>query len=247
MPTISAFASANVACTDFAAAANEHIINWGLKPNTNQQTPQIPDFAATMLAENNGIYIGDTSQKNVYLTFDLGYEAGYTPAVLDILKKHNIKAIFFLCGHYIKKEDALVQRMLDDGHTIGNHTNLHKDLPALSDEEISKDISEFTQLYKEKFTAPVVYFRPPKGRLSARVLHEADKQGLKTVMWTSAIVDWGKAAIDAEASAQKLASRTHPGNIILLHISNSGTPPMLELLIQKLTEKGYSLADATSL
>ena len=245
---LTAFAS--VSAADYNAAesnAKDYIINWGLKPNNNEQAPLPPDFAGTMMEENNGIYLGGTAQKNVYLTFDLGYEAGYTSAVLDILKRNNIKAIFFLCGHYVKKEDALVQRMLDEGHAIGNHTNLHKDLPALSDEEIQRDISEFTDLYKAKYTAPVVHFRPPKGRISARVLREANKQGLKTVMWSSAIVDWGKTPIDAEKSADKLASRAHPGNIILLHISNSGTPPMLDLLIPKLTAKGYSVADATSL
>jgi len=226
----------------------EHIIDWGVTPNDKEITPQIPDFAGTMLEQNNGIFIGDASIKQVYLTFDLGYEAGYTDKVLDILKTHNIKAIFFLCGHYLT-ETALVERMIAEGHTIGNHTNKHKDLPKQSDEAIRADIAEFEELYNQKFSHgnELKHFRPPSGRISDRVLRIANEEGLKTLMWSSAIVDWGKNEIDARASADKLIKRVHNGNIILLHITNAGTPKMLEMLIVGLAEKGYAVGDAGTL
>ncbi|MCL2556657.1 MAG: polysaccharide deacetylase family protein [Firmicutes bacterium] len=231
-----------------AASAKEHIIDWGVTPNDKEMTPQIPDFAGTMLQNHNGIFVGDTNQKQVYLTFDLGYEAGYTNQVLDILKAHNIKAIFFLCGHYLT-ENLLVERMIAEGHTIGNHTNKHKDLPKQTDEAIRADIAEFDAMYKEKFAHgnKLKHFRPPSGRISERVLKIANEEGLKTLMWSSAIVDWGKAEIDAKANSDKLIRRTHPGNIILLHITNAGTPKMLEMLIGGLSEKGYTVGDAGAL
>ena len=240
--------SAAVSLSQTASNTGDHIIDWGLSPNEEQRTPGIPDFAGTILEDNNGIFVGDTTQKQVYLTFDLGYEAGYTAKVLDILKAHNIKALFFLCGHYLT-ETVLVERMISEGHTIGNHTNKHKDLPKLSDEEIRTDIVQFEEIYNNKFAHgnELKHFRPPSGRISQRVLKIANEEGLKTLMWSSAIVDWGKKEIDARKSADKLLKRTHPGNIILLHIANAGTPKMLEMLITGLTEKGYSIGDAGGL
>jgi|GEM_PF-670271 len=242
-------ANHNASCAvNYALSSSDHIIDWGITPNEQERTPGIPDFAGTMLEKNNGIFIGDTTQKQVYLTFDLGYEAGYTAQVLDSLKKHSIKAVFFLCGHYLT-ETALVERMIAEGHTIGNHTNKHKDLPKLSDDDIRADIAGFENLYNEKFSHgnELKHFRPPSGRISERVLRIANEEGLKTVMWSSAIVDWGKKEIDARASANKLLKRIHPGNIILLHITNAGTPKMLEMLIAGLNEKGYTIGDAGSL
>ncbi|MCL2822241.1 MAG: polysaccharide deacetylase family protein [Firmicutes bacterium] len=226
---------------------NEHIIDWGLVPNDKGIVPQPPDGAALMLKNNNGIYVGDTTKSEVFLTFDLGYEAGFTGQVLDILKQNDIKAIFFLCGHYIQKESDLTNKMIADGHIIGNHTNKHKDLPTLDNDLIKRDIAEFKQMYENAYTAPVVHFRPPSGRISERVLKEASAQGLKTVMWSSAIKDWGKQPIDSKKCADTLTKRAHNGNIILLHISNAGTPPMLEILIKNLKEKGFSFGDATKL
>ena len=238
-----------LAIVQSGAFTNDVTINWGLKPNEKGQTPIPPAGSANLLEKHNGIFVGDTSKQEYYLTFDLGYEAGHTPAVLDVLKKHNIKAIFFLCGHYLT-EDSLVNRMLDEGHIIGNHTNKHKDLPTLSTDNIRADIVEFSEMYDQKYGhrgKPLKHFRPPKGRISTRVLEITNQLNLKTIMWSSAIVDWGKTPIDAKSSADKITKRMHPGAIVLLHIANSGMPKMLDLLIPQLQEKGYTAADATML
>ena len=224
---------------------SDKAINWGLGGYGNEKIPSIPPGAREILDVNNGIYVGP-NEKKVYLTFDLGYEAGYTGAVLDILKKHNIRAIFFLCGNYLK-EEALVNRMINEGHVIGNHTDHHRDLPTLGDDAIKKDIVDFTTKFNEKFNSPIVHFRPPKGRLNESVLKIANDQGLKTVMWTLAIEDWGRTPINVEKSTKKIMSRIHPGAIMLFHISNSGMPNMLDVLIPQIIEKGYSVGDATVL
>ena len=224
-------------------------INWGLKPNTKEQTPEPPTQAVQILEKYGGKFVGDTTKKEVFLTFDLGYEAGHTGAVLDILKKHDIKAIFFLCGNYLK-EVELINRMIDEGHTIGNHTDHHKDLPTLSDELIKKDIVDFTTKFQEKFgerNHTMKHFRHPKGRICERSVKIAKDEGLSTIMWSGAIVDWGKTPINAQASSDKILSRIHPGAILLFHISNSGMPKMLDILIPSLIEKGYTIGNAGEL
>lgn len=229
--------------TATAATASEKIISWGIKPNDNERTPEPPDGSVTMLKEHNGLFTGDTKAKNVYLTFDLGYEAGYTADVLDILKDNKIKAIFFLCGNYLK-QDELIKRMIDEGHAIGNHTDKHKDLPALSEEDIKKDIVSFQEKFNSLYSnVPIKFFRPPQGRFSAKVLKTANAEGLKTALWSIAIVDWNKTPINATECAAKIESRLHPGAIILSHITNSGTVEMLKLLIPKIAAKGYQIGD----
>jgi len=222
-------------------------VNWGLSHKGNGQTPVPPAIGTKLLQENNGIFVGDTTKREIFLTFDLGYEAGYTAQVLDVLKKYEARAIFFLCGNYLK-EVELVDRMIADGHTIGNHTNHHKDLPTLGHDAMSKDISEFTELFNAKWSDhKLKHFRPGKGRFNEATLREANSQGLKTVMWSNAIVDWGKQPIDAVKSADKVMSRMHNGCIALFHISNSGMPRMLEILIPKLIDAGYAIGDAGQL
>ncbi|MCL2234160.1 MAG: polysaccharide deacetylase family protein [Firmicutes bacterium] len=222
-------------------------IDWGINPNTKEQIPTAGYEAEKVLEENNGFFFHKTEEKKVYLTFDLGYEAGYTDEVLDILKANNIKAVFFLCSNYLK-ETELVNRMIADGHNIGNHTDKHKDLPKLNTEGVTKDITGFDEKFYEKHPDHKIhFFRPPSGRFDDKSLKIANERGLKTMMWSVAIVDWGKTPIDATKSSDKIASRVHPGAIILLHISNSGTPKMLEQLIPKLSAKGYSVGNYTDL
>ena len=224
------------------AAAMSPAISWGLSPNTRQEVPPAPDGVETLLKEYGGLYVSDTDEKKVFFTFDLGYEAGYTDEVLDILKEHNIKAVFFLCGLYLKQAD-LVARMLAEGHQIGNHTDRHKDLPTLAKEGITTDIMTFQNDFAAQYpTSPApVFMRPPKGRFDEKTLQIAKDNNLRTMLWSIAIVDWGKTAIDAKSNAAKITSRIHPGAILLLHITNSGTPQMLKLLIPQILDKGYEI------
>ena len=217
-------------------------VNWGLVPNQQEATPQPPKGGAELLDKYDAKFVGDTSSKTVYLTFDLGYEAGYTADVLDILKANDIKAIFFLCGHYLN-ETELVRRMLAEGHTIGNHTDKHKDLPTLNEAAILKDIvdfdTKFVDMYGQINPDKLVFFRPPQGRIDDKSLKIAKNQGLTTLMWSIAIKDWGKDPIPSTHNANLISKRIHPGAIVLLHITNAGTPKMLAELIPMITDKGY--------
>lgn len=225
------------------------VINWGLTHRGNNSTPDIPSGAGELLNQTNGIYLGDTSEKKIYLTFDLGYEAGYTNDVLDELAKHSIKAIFFVCGNYIK-ETPIVSRILNEGHTIGNHTDKHLDLSKKDEQTIKKDISDFDTKFSEAYPSynfKSKYFRPPFGRISTTSMKVSGEYGLKTVLWSNAIADWDKKPIDPIKCSDKLTQRLHNGSIILLHITNSGTPKMLSQFIPKAIEAGYEFGDATQL
>lgn len=226
-------------CAACFIAPSQHIISWGVNPNTREQTPEPPKGSVKMLEENNGIFVANTTEKKVYFTFDLGYEAGFTAQVLDILKENSIKAVFFLCGNYLREKE-LISRMIAEGHDIGNHTDRHKDLPVLPAEAAKKDIVDFQEKFKARYPeTPVRFFRPPQGRFSEETLSLANAEGLKTTLWSIAIVDWGKSPIDARLNSDKIAKRLHPGAIILSHITNSGTPEMLKLLIPQIAERGY--------
>ena len=213
------------------------VINWGLSHRGNETTPTVSAEGAALLQEYDGMYVGDTSKKQVYLTFDLGYEAGYTDEVLDILQEYNIKGLFFLCGNYLSQQN-LILRMQNDGHQLGNHTNKHRDLPSLNEDGIRQDITSL------QLPGTVKFFRPPQGRFDAKTLRVAREANLRAVLWSLAIADWQKSPkLDVDACTQKILDRVHPGAIMLFHITNPGTPEMLRALIPALQNKGYTFGE----
>lgn len=215
---------------------SDGIVSWGLSYHKNGTTPTVSAVGAALLQKYDGMYVGDTTQKQVYLTFDLGYEAGYTAEVLDLLKEHHIPGLFFLCGNYLQQTD-LIARMQNEGHQIGNHTDKHRDLPTLSEDAIRQDITDLQLPGTPKF------FRPPQGRFDEKTLRVARDVGLRAVLWSVAIVDWQKSPkLDVAACTQKILERVHPGAIMLFHITNPGTPDLLRSLIPALQNKGYSFA-----
>jgi peptidoglycan-N-acetylmuramic acid deacetylase len=227
-------------------ASPDIIVSWGLVPNNREQTPRAA-CDLKLLNENDGIFVGDTQNKSVFFTFDLGSESGYTDNILDILKANNIKAIFFLCGGYLK-EKRLIDRMITEGHIIGNHTDKHKDLPTVSNDEIRKDIVTFQKDFQKLYPHYVIkLFRPPFGRFDQRTLKIAKAKGLRTILWSIAIVDWGETPIDIEFNLNKITTRLHPGAIILLHICNSSAPKLLKELLFRIAEKTYQVSNPNKL
>ena len=97
-------------------------IGWGIKRNDNHEQPDVGATNRKILEANNGICLGNKEKKYIYLTFDEGYEAGYTPKILETLKSNNVKATFFITAHYVNTQEELVKQMIDEGHIVGNHT-----------------------------------------------------------------------------------------------------------------------------
>ena len=193
------------------------------------------------LEESKGICLGSSEDKTIYLTFDEGYEAGYTSRILDILKENDVKATFFLTAHYVNTQEELVQRMIDEGHIIGNHTVNHKSMPDLSEEEIKKEVMDLHQVIYEKFNYEMKYIRPPKGEFSQRTLQLTNSLGYTTVMWSFAYEDWNEdKQPDEEKSKQKILDNLHNGEIMLLHGNSKTNIDILDSVIKEAKNMGYT-------
>ncbi len=141
-------------------------IEWGIKRNNNHEQPDLGTVNKKIIDEAKGIAMGNKESKKVYLTFDEGYEAGYTEKILEVLKQNDVKACFFVTAHYVNTSSDLVQKMIDDGHTIGNHTVNHKSMPSLTIEQIKDEVMKLHTGVYEKFGYEMKYIRPPKGEYS---------------------------------------------------------------------------------
>lgn len=184
--------------------------------------------------------MGNKEKKYVYLTFDEGYEAGYTPQILDVLKSNQVKAAFFITAHYLNSQAELVQRMIDEGHIVGNHTVNHKSMPEITDEEIEKEVMELHTAIYNKTGYEMKYIRPPKGEFSQRTISITNKLGYKTVMWSLAYDDWDENKQGRESYAKsKIIDNVHNGAVILLHGNSKDNANVLGECIKQIKEMGY--------
>lgn len=216
---------------------------WGLKKIENS-APEVPGYIKDMLAENNAVYMGKTGENKIYLTFDEGYENGYTSVILDTLKEKNVKAAFFITGDYLNRSEELVKRMVEDGHIVGNHTIGHKNLPKMtSEEEIKEEINALSEKFYEKCGEEMIYFRPPEGEYSGKVLKVADSMGLRTVFWSFAYKDWIADNVKGKDYAlSQMMPYLHDGEIVLLHAVSPDNAHALPEFIDKAREQGYEFS-----
>ncbi len=216
---------------------------WGLKKIENS-APEVPGYIKDMLSQNNAVYMGATGENKIYLTFDEGYENGYTSVILDTLKEKNVKAAFFITGDYLERSEDLVKRMVEDGHIVGNHTIGHRNLPKMTDEEeIKAEINALSDKFYEKCGVKMIYFRPPEGEYSAKVLSVANSMGLRTVFWSFAYKDWIADSVKGKDYAlSKMLPYLHDGEIILLHAVSPDNAHALPEFIDKARERGYEFS-----
>ncbi|GEL78138.1 delta-lactam-biosynthetic de-N-acetylase [Tenuibacillus multivorans] len=221
---------------------------YGYKKKYNEQPPDL-GFYAPLIEKYNGIYMGDPDQKKVYLTFDNGYEQGYTGTILDILKDKKVPATFFLTGNYVTDNPDLVKRMVDEGHIIGNHSNKHLDFTKSSEKEIKEDLSNLDKKIK-KYTEQdsVLFFRPAKGVFNEKSLALTDELGYINVFWTVAFVDWHKDRKNGwKKSFDEVMKQIHPGAIILLHTVSQDNADALNHMIDELRKRGYEFGSLEEL
>ena len=216
--------------------------SWGLSFRT-EGAPPVGPAGTAQLKQYDATYLGDTSKKVLYLTFDAGYENGCTEKILDALKKHNVQAAFFLVGNYLEQNADLVRRMVREGHIVGNHTMHHPDMSKISDPAaFQKELAGLEELYTQITGQQMPkYYRPPQGIYSEENLRMAKELGYKTVFWSLAYVDWNN---DAQPTAQqaynKLLPRTHNGAVVLLHSTSKTNADILDDLLTKWEAMGYS-------
>ena len=235
--------------------------NWGLSFQQDNAAP-VGNAAPEYLAKFNAYYIGGAntegeksgskaeSKKPVYLTFDAGYENGYTGKILDILNEKKVPAAFFLVGNYIEENPDLVKRMVAEGHIVGNHTMHHPDMSAIADEEaFKKEITELEDAYKAAVGKELPkFYRPPQGKYSENNLRQAWAMGYTTLFWSLAYVDWLQDNQPDETEAINLLnSRIHPGAIVLLHSTSKTNSQILGKLIDGWKDMGYEFHSVSEL
>ena len=229
----------------FASAKPEEITNWGLSFQ-QEGAPPIGNATTDFLSGYDSLYCVDTEEKVLYITFDAGFENGNTVPILDALKNHKVKATFFLVGNYFETQPDLVKRMVQEGHTIGNHTYSHPDMSAIAQEsafqeELEKNAALYQQVTGQEM--PRLY-RPPQGKFCESNLQMAQALGYHTVFWSLAYVDWYENDQPTHEEAfQKLLPRVHPGAVVLLHSTSRTNGEILDELLTKWEEMGYTFGD----
>ncbi len=244
-----------VFCAAYASSRSEtiqamaEVTNWGLSFQNEGDTP-IGNASAEELIQYNSFFVGDTSEKQIYLTFDVGYENGHMPQILEVLEKHNVKATFFLVGNYLETEPELVKQMVEKGHIIGNHTWSHPDMSKISDEDSFKAELEQFDSKLEEITGEKSkkIYRPPQGKYSLDNLALANEMGYTTFFWSLAYVDWYEDDQPTKEEAfSKLLPRIHPGAIVLLHSTSATNAEILDDLLLYWHNLGYSFGDIEDL
>jgi len=223
---------------------------WGVHFEAEGAQPS-GNVKAAKLLEYDAYYVGDAEEKVIYLTFDAGYENGFTAGILDVLAKHEAPAAFFLVGTYIRDEPELIKRMEAEGHIVANHTMRHPDMTKIGDlAAFRKELAEVEDVYRAVTGKEIPrYYRPPKGIYNEANLRMAKELGYQTIFWSLAYRDWENDNQPGHDEAfKKLIPRVHPGAVILLHNTSKTNAQILDELLTKYTNMGYrfeSLAHLT--
>lgn len=217
--------------------------SWGLGSHTDADNrPNDAVSAQQKYGDYHALFIGENT-KNIYLTFDEGYEYGYTESILDTLKEKGVHAVFFVTEPYAKAEPALVQRMIDEGHVVGNHSVTHPSagIPSLTVEQQQEEVMGNHQYIKDTFGYEMNLFRYPAGKFSEQSLAVVNNCGYESVFWSFAYLDYDvDNQPDQVESLQKMKNKMHPGAIYLLHAESATNAALLGELIDAAQTQGYS-------
>lgn len=214
---------------------------WGFVRKKDAVQPEIYGPYSKVLNAYDGIYMGNNNDKRIYLTFDEGYENGYTATILDTLKEKNVTAAFFVTMPYVKQNEALIQRMIDEGHIVGNHTVNHPSMPEVTDDtKLEKEVMDLHNYMVEKFNYEMTYLRPPKGEYSERTVKLCKDLGYTHVLWSSAYDDWDVNNQKGNDYAKKMIlNYSHNGCVMLLHAVSKDNTEVLGDIIDALSVQEY--------
>ncbi len=233
-----------------AVSTSNQTFNWYYVRNQDHKTPRINTDIDFSLSDYDAYYVG--SQKPViFLTFDEGYENGFTAEILDILKDNQVPAAFFVTGPYISSNPNLVKRMVDEGHIVGNHSQTHPSMPAKANdpEAFKREITEVENSFQELIgTSMPKFFRPPRGEYSEKSLALTKELGYQTIFWSFAYQDWlVDQQPDPEQAYERIIEGTHNGEIMLLHAVSSTNTQILDRIINDIKIEGYRFAPLSDL
>lgn len=218
--------------------SNEKIV-WGPGRAENHQRPADPVSLQEKYGKLGGQFIM-SDEKFICLTFDEGYENGFTPSILDTLKEKNVKAIFFVTYDFVKDNKELIERMIDEGHIIGNHTYRHYTLDEVDEKTAAEEIEFLDKYMKENFRYRMTLFRFPKGEFSEKTLALADELGYKSIFWSFAYADWDtENPGDPDTAFKEITQHTHNGEIMLLHAVSQTNANILGNVIDEVKNQGY--------
>ncbi|WP_138495666.1 delta-lactam-biosynthetic de-N-acetylase [Paenibacillus pinistramenti] len=246
-PQKGALASAS---TSASAPPSDRTFHFGFKRAENGQLPSINEEGfKEIIDRNQAVFLGDTNQKEIYLTFDNGYENGYTKPILDTLKAKQVPAVFFVTGHYVKDQPELVKRMAAEGHLIGNHSWSHPDMSSISDSQIRTELERVRAAVAELTGGQKMEFvRPPRGIFSDRVLRTSNAAGYRSVFWSAAYKDWDtNDQKGADYAYRKVMAQLHPGEVLLLHSVSRDNAEALGRIIDDTRKQGYTFKALTEL
>ena len=229
-------------------AYTNNLLRWGISRRSNHETPGADPGAPELMDKYGSVYLGDTTNSVIYLTFDEGYENGYTPMILDVLRENDVKAVFFITGPYLNGHQDLVRRMVEEGHIVGNHTIHHPSLPEIDDNRLEEEVLGLERAFKEKFDENMPFLRPPKGEYSERTLALTQNLGYCNLFWSFAYDDWYRDKIRGPQYAYDIVMRNlHNGAVLLLHAVSKDNAQALESIIKGAVEKGYYFGDPLEL
>lgn len=217
-------------------------IGWGFVRKKGAP-PEIPNSQKEVLRKYDCYYIDENAPKTLYLTFDEGYENGCTGKILDILKEKKVTATFYVTLDYVKSSPELVQRMINEGHEVGNHSCTHPSLPDTSDDMVFEEIQGLETYISDNFGGyKTVTMRPPRGEFSVRTLRIAKNMGYDTVLWSFAYNDWNTdAQPDRDTAYRRITSATHNGAVYLLHAVSETNTAILPDVIDYWLDNGYTV------
>lgn len=226
---------------DFLYDYSEEKIAYGMGVETDSQNRPLGAISAqAQYGDKGALFIGGEGEKRLWLTFDEGYENGYTSQILDTLKDKDVRAVFFVTYDYALKNPELIRRMIDEGHTVGNHTWSHPSLPECSPDELYAELSLLHDYISDNFGYEMYVMRPPMGEFSERVLACAKTLGYTTVLWSFAYPDWDvNAQPEKSAAYEKITSKTHNGAVYLLHAVSETNTAILGDVIDYWKDNGY--------
>ncbi len=226
-------------------ASSPGTLSWYVMRNKDHQPPSIDRNIGFKLNDYQAYYIGSRN-KTIFLTFDEGYENGYTASILDTLKSHQVPAAFFVTEPYIKSNPDLIKRMVNEGHLVVNHSKTHPSMPSMtgSKEKFSRELLDTAQAFKDLTGQEMpLFFRPPKGEYSETSLKMTNDLGYKTVFWSFAYQDWmTDQQPDPEKSLRLILDNLHPGEIMLLHAVSKTNNDILSRVVSGAQAEGYRFA-----